>query len=220
MLWRSGKQYVAKMRGIDDLARLKEVNPALDMLLCDRKIMAARAQDATLGQAKRRILLWSFVSCFLGISLLSLLQYNTRLYLYPSDIKATSLVGSFGATAVLVFGGVDAPFAQPRSIIGGHVLSATIGVSIAKANLSGDYMWLACALAVSLSLVAMQLTDTMHPPGGATALLAVISPPAVRNLGFFYVVSPILIGSCVLVAVSVLVNNVQRQYPRYWLRAA
>ncbi|KDO23812.1 hypothetical protein SPRG_11243 [Saprolegnia parasitica CBS 223.65] len=220
MLWRSGKQYMAKMRGIDDLARLKEVNPALNLLVCDRKTMAARSRDATLGQAKHRIVFWSFISSFLGISLLSLLQYNVRLYLYPSEIQATSLIGSFGATAVLVFGVVDAPLAQPRNVIGGHVLSATIGVSIAKASLGNDYMWLACALAVSLSMVAMQLTDTMHPPAGATALLAVISPPAVRNLGYFYVISPILVGSCLLVAVSVLVNNLQRQYPRYWLRAS
>ncbi|OQR99129.1 HPP family protein [Achlya hypogyna] len=201
----------------------KEVNPAFDFLVCDRKTVAAHARDATLGAKKRRVLLWSFLSCFVGIATLAAMQYSVRMYFYPSTVEATNLIGSFGATAVLVFGIVDAPFAQPRNVIMGNSLSAFVGVCVAKVAhlaVNESYLWLACALAVSLSMVAMQLTDTLHPPAGATALLAVISAPNVRDLGFFYVICPVGVGSCIIVAISLVLNNIARQYPRYWLHAS
>ncbi|HSI77294.1 MAG TPA: HPP family protein, partial [Lunatimonas sp.] len=82
------------------------------------------------------------------------------------------LIGSFGATAVLVYGAIQSPLAQPRNLLGGHILSAIIGVSVYK--MMPEIIWITAPLAVSLSILTMQYTRTLHPPGGATALIAVV----------------------------------------------
>ena len=80
--------------------------------------------------------------------------------------------------------------------------------------------WLASALAVSLAIVAMLVTQSLHPPGGATSVLAVIGSPAVKNSGYYYVIFPALISSTILVTVALLMDNLsqlpQRAYPAYW----
>jgi hypothetical protein len=96
---------------------------------------------------------------FLGILAVSSLHYWTDL---------TGLIGSFGATAVLLYDAIDSPLSQPRNLIGGHVLSALVGCSV-HVLLGASAPWLGCALAVSLSIMLMDLTKTLHPPGGATA---------------------------------------------------
>lgn len=123
------------------------------------------------------------------------------------------LIGSFGASAVLVFGATNSPLAQPRNLIGGHLLSAVIGVTIHL--LIPHQLWLSSALAVSLSIVAMQITKTMHPPGGATALIANVGSEKIKHLGYQYVLSPVLSGVLVLLVVALVVNNLpkNRNYP-------
>lgn len=126
------------------------------------------------------------------------------------------LIGSFGATAVLLYGAPAVPFAQPRYVLGGHFLSALIGVTVYQ--LLPDPVWLASALAVSFAILAMYLTQTTHPPGGATALIAVIGSNKVHALGFWYVLDPVLEGIALLLLVALLVNNLspERRYPHYW----
>ena len=125
------------------------------------------------------------------------------------------LISSFGALAVLVYGAPQAPFSQPRNLIGGHCLSALIGVTVFL--LLGDQGILACPLAVALSIFAMQLTGTVHPPGGATALIAVIGGSAIHKLGYWYVLCPVGVGACIMVVVAMMVNNLSgekaRKYP-------
>jgi len=123
---------------------------------------------------------------------------------------------SLGASAVLVYGVITSAFAQPRNVMGGHVISALIGVASYK--LLGGDVWLAATIAVSLSVMAMLLTRTVHPPGGATALTAVIGGNKVYDLGFFYVLVPVALGVLILLAVGLIVNNVssKRRYPEYW----
>ncbi|OQS02606.1 membrane protein, HPP family [Thraustotheca clavata] len=209
------RMYFVKLCGRDDLTNLKEVNPALDALVCDRKTLQTIDKIPNHGLKKARILIWSFISSFIGIGILAALQYSASIYLYPSDQKITTIIGSFGAMSILVFGTIEAPFAQPRNAILGNTLSAFVGVAVSKGfsttNSPEEYMWIACALSVSLSLVAMQLTDTVHPPGGATALIAVTSGQEIINLGFFYAVFPVFVGSCILVGVSVIFNNIERK---------
>lgn len=105
--------------------------------------------------------------------------------------------------------------AQPRNLIGGHVISALIGVTIYR--FLPDIIWITAPLAVALSIVAMQLTKTLHPPGGATALIAIIGSEKIKTLGYFYVLSPVLSGSLILLAVALIVNNAtkNRHYPSY-----
>ena len=118
----------------------------------------------------------------------------------------------FGASAVLAYGAPQAPFSQPRNITGGHCISAIVGVSVYL--LLGDAGIFACPLAVSLAIVAMQLTDTVHPPGGATALIAVIGGSTIHDLGYWYVLCPVALGACIMVGVAWVVNNLSVEKSR------
>src|SRR5690606_8481484 len=114
-------------------------------------------------------------------------------YLQSTQLPASDvvyLIGSFGASAVLVYGVIQSPLAQPRNLIGGHLVSAVTGVSVQL--ILPDTLWLSAPLAVSLSIVLMQVTKTLHPPGGATALIAVTGSPQLKELGYWYVLSPVL----------------------------
>ncbi len=115
------------------------------------------------------------------------------------------LIGSFGASAVLVYGAVRSPLAQPRNLVGGHVISAAIGV--AAHQLLGAAPWLAAAAAVATAIAAMHATRTLHPPGGATALIAVIGGDQIHALGYLYVLAPVGLGAALLLLVALLVNN-------------
>lgn len=123
------------------------------------------------------------------------------------------MIGSFGASSVLIFGIIQSPLAQPRNLIGGHVLSAIVGVTVQK--MIPDYLWIAAPLAVALSIIVMQMSKTLHPPGGATALIAVTGSPQLIDLGYWYVISPVLSGALILFITAYLVNNIPhyRQYP-------
>ncbi|RHY41897.1 hypothetical protein DYB30_005179 [Aphanomyces astaci] len=195
--------YALKFRGVESMPANPEVNAAHRRLAID-----PTHRNATWDSHRRRhrmiILFWSFVSSFCGIGVLAAIQYSVQAT-YGSGVKVTSIIGSFGATAILTFGAIQSPLAQPRNVVLGNTLSAIVGVSISQLFLHvapGDgWKWLSCALAVSLSLVVMQVTDTVHPPGGATALIAVISGPDIQELGYLYVVIPVFTGSCILVLV-------------------
>lgn len=93
---------------------------------------------------------------------------------------------SFGASAVLLYGPSTAPFSQPRSLIGGHVLSALVGV-IVYALLGASFVTV--ALAVTLAVIVMKVTKTVHPPAGATALLGGTGSGG----SFMWVIGPVLI---------------------------
>ncbi len=151
---------------------------------------------------------WTFVGAFIGIGLIGFFQQKELM-----ETDTVFLIGSFGASAVLVFGATNSPLAQPRNLVFGHLFSAIIGVTICK--LIPGEMWLSSALAVSLSIVVMQITKTMHPPGGATALIANIGSEKIKNLGFFYVLSPVMSGVLILLIVALVVNNIpkNRNYP-------
>lgn len=157
---------------------------------------------------------WTFIGAFVGIGLIGYIQSA-----YLPVVDNTFLVGSFGASAVLIYGVIDSPLAQPRNLLGGHVLSAILGVTV---NHLVPVPWLAAALAVSSSIVLMQVTKTLHPPGGATALIAVIGTERVKDLGYLYVLNPILSGVIILLSVALFFNNVteHRSYPRnkHWYK--
>ena len=80
-------------------------------------------------------------------------------------------------------------------------------------------MWLAAAIAVATALALMHLTKTLHPPGGATALIAVIGGAKVHSLGFLYPIIPTGLGAVIMLAVALLVNNIpkNRKYPEFWI---
>lgn len=155
---------------------------------------------------------WSWAGAVLGIGACG---YLSAAYFEPRD--TTLLIGSFGASAVLVYGAIKSPLAQPRNLIGGHIISGLVGVACSQ--LFGTTVWLAAALGVSLAIAAMLATKTLHPPGGATALIAVIGGPKIHSLGFLYAFLPAGAGAVILLIVALLVNNLSRnrKYPEYWL---
>lgn len=152
---------------------------------------------------------WSFLGAFIGIFLIAMMQEKMLF----SKIENVFLIGSFGASCVLIYGAIQSPLAQPRNLIGGHVISAVIGVTIAK--FVPDITWLQAPLAVGLSIVFMQITKTLHPPGGATALIAVTGGEKIAALGYYYVLSPVLSGCLILLIVALIFNNItkERSYP-------
>ena len=152
---------------------------------------------------------WSFIGAFVGIGLITFFQ--SKIVTHTENVF---LIGSFGATSVLVFGAIQSPLSQPRNLIGGHVISAIIGVTAYK--LFPDMLWLSAPFAVALSIVLMQITKTLHPPGGATALIAVIGSEKVKHLGYWYVLSPVLSGCIIMLAVALIFNNMtsHRSYPK------
>ena len=166
------------------------------------------------GSGKRPTSKWILVSWlggFLGIFMIE----RIGKFVDFGDPISLFLIGSFGASAVLAYGAPQAPFSQPRNLIGGHCVSAFVGVSIFL--FLGDQSIFACPLAVSLAIIAMQLTGTVHPPGGATALIAVIGGSSVQELGYWYVLCPVGLGACIMLVVAILVNNLfgdqARKYP-------
>ena len=158
---------------------------------------------------------WSWLGAFIGIYIVSTIHN----WLHIDTLNSLFLVGSFGASAVLIYGAPQAEFAQPRNLVGGHIISAFIGISVYK-YIPLDIELLS-ALAVSLSIIAMHYSRTLHPPGGATALIAVIGSDSIHQLGYFYVISPIGIGALIMLVIALLINNIssdpKRHYPRYWL---
>jgi len=67
-------------------------------------------------------------------------------------------------------------------------------------------------------MIAMMATKTLHPPGGATALIAVIGGPKIHALGFLYAFVPAGLGALLLVVIALLINNLSpnRRYPEFW----
>jgi CBS-domain-containing membrane protein len=154
---------------------------------------------------------WSWAGAFLGILAVAWLN---RYVFIGADLLL--VIGSFGASAVLIYGAIESPLAQPRNLVGGHVLSAVVGVACAR--LMPGLPWLAAPLAVATAIALMHATKTLHPPGGATALIAVIGGPQVQALGFLYALVPAGLGALIMLAVALVVNNIPkgRRYPVFW----
>jgi CBS-domain-containing membrane protein len=168
------------------------------------------------GQSPPRVgmteVFWSWLGSFIGVAAVALIHYGLL-----DQQGLLLIIGSFGASAVLIYGAVRSPLAQPRNLLGGHILSAFIGVTAQQ--LFGGEPWLAAALAVSLSIALMHLTTTLHPPGGATALIAVIGGESVHQLGYLYLLIPVALGAAVMLLVALVVNNLakSRKYPEFWM---
>ena len=133
------------------------------------------------------------------------------------DLGAALLVASMGASAVLLFAVPHGTLSQPWAVLVGHTVSAAIGVAVARVVPDA---FLAAALAVGLAILAMHYLRAIHPPGGATALTAVIGGPQVQALGFGFVVMPVLFNAVILVAAAVAFNAAfaWRRYPVAWGR--
>jgi len=138
---------------------------------------------------------------FLAIGTLALLSGSLNVML---------LLGSFGASCVLVFGYPDAPFAQPMNVIGGHVICTAI--ELAALHWLGPQPWV-LALAVGCSIAAMMATRTVHPPAGSNPVIVFLG-----HSGWGFLLFPVFSGALILVLIGWLYNNSVRKtpYPHYW----
>ncbi|MBC3871057.1 HPP family protein [Undibacterium oligocarboniphilum] len=120
------------------------------------------------------------------------------------------VLGSFGASCVLVFGYPDSPFSQPRNVFFGHVISSAIGLLCL--TLLGPAWW-AMALAVALAIMAMMALRIVHPPAGSNPVIVFLSMP-----GWGFLVFPTLCGALLICVVALVYNNLSRTspYPKYW----
>jgi len=149
---------------------------------------------------------------FLGIY--AILLISTQ---FVDAQTAVLIVASMGASAVLLFAVPHGPLSQPWPVVGGHLVSALVGVSCAKLI---PHNAIAAAAAVSLAIGAMHYLRCIHPPGGATALTAVVGGAGVQALGYQYLVTPVLLNVAVILLVAVLFNApfAWRRYPAYLKR--
>ena len=130
---------------------------------------------------------------------------------------AAMVVASMGASAVLLFAVPNGTLSQPWPVFGGHVLSAIIGVACYRLI---PAPLLAAAVAVGLAIGTMYYLRCLHPPGGATALTAVIGGDAIHDLGFFFVLEPVMLNAVVILLCAVAINYPfsWRRYPAGWFR--
>ncbi|EPS37114.1 hypothetical protein H072_9283 [Dactylellina haptotyla CBS 200.50] len=158
---------------------------------------------------------WSFFGAFCGIATVSAVFKYSGVF---SSVNAPFILGSFGASAILEYGVIGSPLGQPRNCILGHFVSALSGICIAKLfrydHHFEEHKWIAGALAVGVSSGVMSLTNTSHPPGGATALLAVVDP-VIEGMGWD-LLPYVLIATLLLIGVALIINNIQRQFPIFW----
>ena len=126
--------------------------------------------------------------------------------------QAVFIIPSMGASAVLLFAVPHSPLAQPWNVLGGHIISATVGVLCAQLI---PLEAVAAAASVGLAIGAMYYARCIHPPGGATALVAVIGGEQIRALGLDYVISPILLNVVAIIIAAIIFNYLfhWRRYP-------
>ena len=126
-------------------------------------------------------------------------------------------VASMGASAVLLFAAPHGALSQPWPVIGGHLISAFVGVTCAQWIVEP---MLAASVAVAVSIGLMYGLRCLHPPGGATALFAVLGGEPILALGYNYLFVPVLLNVVVLLIVAVLFNYpfAWRRYPQAWWR--
>ncbi|KAI9498024.1 HPP family-domain-containing protein [Zychaea mexicana] len=186
---------------------------------CVKHFLGRREEGTQRSIPLWRTCLWSFVGAFTGLSLLEILFSYTQAF---QDLNVPMIAASCGATAVLIYGAIEAPLAQPRAMIGGNLIASFVGVCIHKLfleiNTPDQYVthvrWVGGATSVSLTIVLMQLTKTTHPPSGATSLLP-MATPEIGDLGWLYI-GIIMLSSAILLVVALLVDNIERRYPTYW----
>jgi CBS domain-containing membrane protein len=142
-------------------------------------------------------------------------------WVFPHGYMSTAgnflMVTSMGASAVLLFAVPHGALSQPWAVMGGHLISALIGVTCHQ--LFPHQVWTG-ALAVGLAVGAMHYLRCIHPPGGATALAAVIGGSEIYALGYHYLLMPILINVLAILAMALVFNGLfsWRRYPAHLAR--
>ena len=150
----------------------------------------------------------SGVGGFFGIAAV----YLVSSAFFSTDSTKIIIVASMGSSAVLLFAAPQSRLTQPWNVLGGHLVSAIIGITCAK-YINTEVI--AAAAAVGMSISAMHYMRCIHPPAGATTLFAVIGGERVHSLGYSFLLSPILINVVVIILIAIIFNCLfaWRRYP-------
>ena len=134
------------------------------------------------------------------IGFLTLLTYKTEFGLF--------LIASFGSTMVLLYGYPESPFAQPKNIFFGHLLTSIVGVIFV--NFVPLPIYIMIPLAVGFGVFFMILAGVTHPPAGGNPIIVIIG-----SASFSYIISPIIVGSVVVLIFGVVLNRfiLKKEYP-------
>jgi CBS domain-containing membrane protein len=159
---------------------------------------------------------------FIGLFLVTITDYfflTKNFYANHDEAFAIAILsGAHGATSVILYEAYQAPFAQPRNVLGGYLVSSFLGVSTRLiCDIPGVPQYVVAPLAVAVAMLGMNLTKTIHPPGGAVALLAVIGGKTILGIGYGYCLVATG-GAFVMLCWACIGNNLipSRQYPSYW----
>ena len=150
------------------------------------------------------------LSGFIALLGIAFVMLVSQFFLPAKDMPW--VIASMGASAVLLFAVPLGPLSQPWSFVGGHLLSGFIGITIAQFI---PNVMLAAPIAVSVAIFVMYVTGCLHPPGGATALSAVVGSTTVQQMGYMYLLTPIALNIVVLLGFALVINNLlpNRYYP-------
>ena len=137
------------------------------------------------------------------IALLTVLTYKTELGIF--------LLASFGSSMVLLYGYPESPFAQPKNVFFGHLITAMVGVIfVAFAPLP---IFINIALAVGVGIFLMILLNVVHPPAGGNPIMVIIG-----SVSYDYLLSPIIFGCIIIISLAILINKflLKKNYPLKW----
>ena len=147
---------------------------------------------------KKAVLAGIFSAFTIGV--LTVLTYKSPLGLF--------IAGSFGSSMVLLFGFPESPFAQPRNVFFGHLVTALVGVIfVAFVPLP---MYINIALAVGVGIFLMILLNVVHPPAGGNPIMVIIG-----SVSYDYLLSPIIFGCIIIISLAILINKflLKKNYP-------
>jgi len=150
---------------------------------------------------KIKLSLFAGLFSFLTIGILSFLTYKTDYGVF--------LIASFGSTMVILYGYPDSPFAQPKNIFFGHLLTSLVGVIfVAFVFLP---LFLTLPLAVGFGVILMIILDVPHPPAGGNPIIVILG-----SVSFEYLLSPIMVGSVIIIIFGIILNRLilKRKYPK------
>jgi len=138
------------------------------------------------------------------IGALTYLTYKTTFGLF--------LIASFGSTMVLLYGYPESPFAQPKNIFFGHLITAVVGVAVL--NFIPLPIYITIPLAVGLGVGLMIFLDVTHPPAGGNPIIVIIG-----SVSYDYLLSPIILGSIIVLVFGILTNKfvLKKKYPQKWI---